>query len=883
MMLVVVGSKFLLNEKRRKKFSNKLFATDILSDLMKCLNVIFELSSKMNTTTMFNNQTLPPNYCVLPTQHSHSFPRIFLQDLVLDEEDGDSILNGQVNIVNHDDQNWLISQLSVSRGDINGAENKIKRSAVAIQPGVGGKNGAKSSSMKENSLTALESILDHRQEIHSNYHNQQKQQPQQQQLDPYIDAVQVKSRINNKRGARVKALGNPRDHEPNPSYYSKTVHVETSKEEHDEYDHDDEDWETDDEHDDYHHHDAGDHKKGHHLGHDQKKVYKVKAYLGDGKKKRKKEKKKNKHYYYLHGPGKHGALGDGYGKYANKYGGKGKGKRGGKKKGYKKKKKVYGPKKKKVTYAYMYKKPKGKQYYEVGHDYDHHHHDKYNHGAEKYKMVHMDHHQLMDHHHKGGKMSIAGLLGYTLLCVNYLLVLKQPTYDKYNSHGYTKYSPKHHSHQASKGELVHVKGGGPVILAHCAELPSSEQQQQQQQQQLSSSLKPSFARSNDNIGTTNTTTCGSNLKLMKPIDYFMSKQQSNLTSSLDSSETSYYHSDDDHSSALYYLRNNARSSNAGSPPAYYYTLSPSYGSNQYSVGLNSYNNHAYSDYETPSAGGGSLLSPIQNYLNRLLMPASMSQLAGEQQYNHHDDHSDDNYAPIRVVGSPRARLVTNTIARGNLANIKQANRFSIGSNGNTLGVNNARLIVIDPGQPQVVGQRDNLIDLRSRQVDIQVHVIRRKFTGAQQLINLPEEADFLLARQGNLGVQVPVAVRAPDGNSAAEQMQADQPATTRQQDNNNSSSSSQILDLPEYALNGDSIELTCNHRIPISRLYSVKWFKDSLEFYRYIPANGARSKSSLFLPDVRLDLARSNSQMLYLRNVTHRTSGLYRCEVVSGK
>lgn len=99
----------------------------------------------------------------------------------------------------------------------------------------------------------------------------------------------------------------------------------------------------------------------------------------------------------------------------------------------------------------------------------------------------------------------------------------------------------------------------------------------------------------------------------------------------------------------------------------------------------------------------------------------------------------------------------------------------------------------------------------------------------------------------------------------------------------NSSSNRIALDLPEFALAGDSIELTCNHKLPVSRLYSVKWFKDSVEFYRFVPLNGLRAKSSLFIEDVRIDMSKSSSERLLLQNVTQKTSGTYRCEVVSGK
>lgn len=191
-------------------------------------------------------------------------------------------------------------------------------------------------------------------------------------------------------------------------------------------------------------------------------------------------------------------------------------------------------------------------------------------------------------------------------------------------------------------------------------------------------------------------------------------------------------------------------------------------------------------------------------------------------------------------------------------------------------------------QPQVVGTRDNLVDLRGRQVDIGMRVERNRFSGPQRAVSLVEnsEDDW---RQPLVGAQVPLAVRSPaSGDLGGEdRMLADQPLSGVLPGNNASQqvagSNNQMLDLPEYALSGDSIELTCNHGMPVHRLYSVKWFKDLLEFYRFIPANRPRTKSSLFLPEVRIDLARSNSVSVYLRNVTHKTSGLYRCEVVSGK
>ena len=40
------------------------------------------------------------------------------------------------------------------------------------------------------------------------------------------------------------------------------------------------------------------------------------------------------------------------------------------------------------------------------------------------------------------------------------------------------------------------------------------------------------------------------------------------------------------------------------------------------------------------------------------------------------------------------------------------------------------------------------------------------------------------------------------------------------------------LDVPEVALAGHSVHLTCDYDLERQRLYQVKWYKGSHEFYR---------------------------------------------------
>ncbi|XP_023216291.1 uncharacterized protein LOC111618898 [Centruroides sculpturatus] len=45
------------------------------------------------------------------------------------------------------------------------------------------------------------------------------------------------------------------------------------------------------------------------------------------------------------------------------------------------------------------------------------------------------------------------------------------------------------------------------------------------------------------------------------------------------------------------------------------------------------------------------------------------------------------------------------------------------------------------------------------------------------------------------------------------------------------------LDVPHAILNGDSIWLNCSFDLEADELYSVKWYKNNVEFYRYLPSD----------------------------------------------
>uniref|UniRef100_A0A2L2YQC1 Ig-like domain-containing protein n=1 Tax=Parasteatoda tepidariorum TaxID=114398 RepID=A0A2L2YQC1_PARTP len=87
-----------------------------------------------------------------------------------------------------------------------------------------------------------------------------------------------------------------------------------------------------------------------------------------------------------------------------------------------------------------------------------------------------------------------------------------------------------------------------------------------------------------------------------------------------------------------------------------------------------------------------------------------------------------------------------------------------------------------------------------------------------------------------------------------------------------------MMDVPSPTTQGESVELICSYRLDEDKLYSVKWYKDDVEFYRYVP-NDWPPGQFLPLKGVRVDLSKSGSQSVYLRHVDLNSAGVYRCEV----
>ncbi|GFY57271.1 uncharacterized protein TNIN_466271 [Trichonephila inaurata madagascariensis] len=60
------------------------------------------------------------------------------------------------------------------------------------------------------------------------------------------------------------------------------------------------------------------------------------------------------------------------------------------------------------------------------------------------------------------------------------------------------------------------------------------------------------------------------------------------------------------------------------------------------------------------------------------------------------------------------------------------------------------------------------------------------------------------------------------------------------------------LDVPTAVMQGDSIWLNCTLDLESDDLYSVKWYKDDVEFYRHLPQDSP-SGQKYDIPGIRLD------------------------------
>jgi len=84
--------------------------------------------------------------------------------------------------------------------------------------------------------------------------------------------------------------------------------------------------------------------------------------------------------------------------------------------------------------------------------------------------------------------------------------------------------------------------------------------------------------------------------------------------------------------------------------------------------------------------------------------------------------------------------------------------------------------------------------------------------------------------------------------------------------------------VPSYAIQGKEAVLSCDYDLEGQQLYAVKWYKNGLEFYRFLPSS-AKATTIYARPGVNVDPKRSGDREVTLTGLAQKSTGRYRCEV----
>ncbi|XP_026750925.2 uncharacterized protein LOC113511500 [Galleria mellonella] len=86
------------------------------------------------------------------------------------------------------------------------------------------------------------------------------------------------------------------------------------------------------------------------------------------------------------------------------------------------------------------------------------------------------------------------------------------------------------------------------------------------------------------------------------------------------------------------------------------------------------------------------------------------------------------------------------------------------------------------------------------------------------------------------------------------------------------------IDVPKAVLTGQNAELMCRYELEGAQLYSIRWYKNMMEFYRYVPKESPATK--VFpVSEIKVDVAASDQNRVVLTQVDRTLTGEYQCEV----
>ncbi|CAL1280184.1 unnamed protein product [Larinioides sclopetarius] len=91
-----------------------------------------------------------------------------------------------------------------------------------------------------------------------------------------------------------------------------------------------------------------------------------------------------------------------------------------------------------------------------------------------------------------------------------------------------------------------------------------------------------------------------------------------------------------------------------------------------------------------------------------------------------------------------------------------------------------------------------------------------------------------------------------------------------------------MFHIPTPVVAGESVMLKCKYELGNETLYSVKWYKNMGEFFRYVPASDPPFKTFRQI-GIDVDISKSDKNTVYLRELSMDSFGNYTCQVSTDK
>ncbi|XP_044737116.1 uncharacterized protein LOC123299040 isoform X2 [Chrysoperla carnea] len=86
---------------------------------------------------------------------------------------------------------------------------------------------------------------------------------------------------------------------------------------------------------------------------------------------------------------------------------------------------------------------------------------------------------------------------------------------------------------------------------------------------------------------------------------------------------------------------------------------------------------------------------------------------------------------------------------------------------------------------------------------------------------------------------------------------------------------------PSTVLSGQPINLACEYDLMRTPLYSIKWYHDEQEFFRFVPKEDPPGQAFIVDPAIIVDIEKSNAHEVHIPTSQRSLSGTYKCEVTA--